>query len=106
MDITQYKLTTGIERAFRHVPGVRIPGFDSNLLYAEVQMHFLLYKDPNTGEVVNQKLQRQVLGQVYFATDPGSTALEHQRRSLNGEIDYTFPNGETKRLIGTGVFLG
>lgn len=99
--ITDYKLTTGIERVFRHVPNVKIPGFDSNLLYVEVLMHFLIYKDPASGEVVNQKLQKQVLGQIYKKVVPG----EQVTRSSHGEIDYQFPNGDKpERLIGLGIF--
>lgn len=99
-DLSKLKMTTGIERAFRHAPGTRVPGVDSQSIYVEVLMHFLIFKDPTTGEIVSQKLEKQVLGQLYKVAELN----ERTMRSLNGEVEYTFPDGQKKRLIGLGIW--
>jgi hypothetical protein len=79
------RMSTGIERVFRAIPNK--PGY-----YREILLHWLYFLN-EAGETDRVKLDKQIPGGVF------KEAVGDQR-SLYGEIEYTFPDGTKRRLIG------
>jgi len=88
MNMLPRKMTTGLERVFRPL---RIQGYQGTTIYREVFMHYnhVLNED---GTVAKSKLDKMIEGK-FFKQANGD------ERSLYGECEYTFPDGQTKRLV-------
>ena len=82
-------MTTGVERVFRPTPDAGV--------YQEVLLHFIHFLD-GEGNKVSSKLQQQIPGQLYRVVQEGENY-----RSQYGEVEYTFPTGETKRMVALGM---
>jgi len=88
------RMTTGIERVFRPLP---------DGLYREVLLHWVHYLN-ESGEKTSSKLQKQIEGQLYIAMNEDPS--KKQYRSIHGEVEYTFPDGTTRRLVAVGMDYG
>lgn len=79
------RMATGMERVFRatHEPGV----------YQEITLHFIHFLDENNAKI-RSKLEKQIPGALYRVINEGENF-----RSLHGEVEYTFPDGVTRRLV-------
>jgi len=80
------KMSAGIERVYRPIP-------NKEGVFREIILHWIHFLDPNTGEVVSSKLDRQIPSRLYKIAG-------NNERSLYGEVTYTFPDGVARRLIG------
>lgn len=89
-------MATGLERAFRPV---RLEGYNGPPIYREIHMHYLHFLNED-GTVRKSKLDKMIEGR--FVTE----ALNKTDHSTYGEMEYTFPDGQTKRLLvlGTDVY--
>ena len=79
------RMTTGLERVFRPVPG-------HQHLFREVLLHWIYFLD-EYGESTGMKLDKQIEGGLF-------KVAQGTERSLYGEFEYTFPDGVTRRLVG------
>lgn len=81
------KMTTGFERFFKPMT------FQGQFIIYQEMMHQYIHFLDDHGMVVSSKLDKIIPGKYYkeAATD---------ENSLDGIVEYTFPNGETKKLIG------
>lgn len=88
-----HKMNTGIERVFRPTkdPGV----------YQEVLLHFIHFIDAE-GKLIRSKLEKQIPGKLFRELRED----EQHYRSTEGKVEYTFPNGETKILLGLSMTYG
>jgi len=83
------KMTTGIERFFK--PMTYQEG--RYIIYQEMIHQYIHFLDAN-GMVTSSKLDKVIPGEYY------REATNLAEGSMNGVIEYTFPTGEKKRLIG------
>ena len=89
--MTDFKrMNTGVERVFRPT---REPG-----VYQEVFLHFLHFLAED-GSLVRSKLEKQLPGKLYREQKENEKHL----RSPHGQVEYTFPNGETKVLLALSM---
>lgn len=60
-------------------------------------MHYIHFLSPTDSTiVVKSKLDKMIEGKLY-------KEAAGDERSLYGECEYTFPSGETKRLVALGT---
>lgn len=83
------RMTSGIERIF-------VPTPDSNV-FQEVFIHVVHFLDENSN-IIRTKQQKRINGKLYKALGPNESG-----GSMSGTVDYTFPDGTTKRLVGLGM---
>jgi hypothetical protein len=83
------RMTTGIERVFRQTPD---PG-----IYQEVFLHFIHFLD-SEGNTTRSKLDKQIVGKLWRVIREGETF-----GTQYGSVDYEFPDGVTRRLVGLGT---
>ena len=86
-----HRMTTGVERIF-------VPTPDDGI-YQEVFMHFLHFLNPETGEKIRSKLEKQIPGKLYRVLRDN----EGHYRSAHGVEEYEFSDGVKRRLVGLGV---
>lgn len=86
-------MTTGLERVFRPIS---LKGYEGLPLYREVFMHYIHFLSPTDNTVLKSKLDKMIEGKLY-------KEARGDERSLYGECEYTFPSGETKRLVALGT---
>lgn len=85
------RMTSGIERVFR--PIIPYPDYHGPQLYREIYLHFIHFMDETTGQIISSKLDKNIPGKLY-------KVAVGDERSLNGEIEYQFPNSDKPvRLI-------
>ena len=87
------KMTTGIERAFRPL---NINNYTGPQIYREIYMHYLHFLNED-GTVKKSKLDKMIEGKFF------KEASNNVERSLYGEVEYQFPDGQTKRLLALGT---
>jgi len=87
------RMTTGIERYFRPL---RIQGYAGPQIYKEVYMHYIHFLNED-GTVQRSKLDKTTDGKFF------KEAVNNTERSMWGEAEYTFPDGNTKRLLALGT---
>lgn len=87
------RMTTGIERAFRPL---RINGYSGPQIYREIYMHYIHFLNED-GTVQKSKLDKMIEGKFF------KEAINSKERSMWGEMEYTFPDGQTKRLLALGT---
>lgn len=78
-------MNTGIERVFKPTNHAGV--------YQEVYLHFIHFFDEG-GQKVASKLDKQIPGQLYRLVNEGENL-----HSTYGEVEYTFPTGERRRLV-------
>lgn len=83
------RMTTGVERVFRQTPDAGV--------YQEIMLHFIHFLDED-GNKTRSKLQQQIPGALFRVIQQGENY-----RSIHGEIEYKFPNGETKRMVALSM---
>lgn len=82
-------MTTGLERAFRPV---FIPGYHGPQIYREIHMHYIHFLNED-GSVIKSKLDKMIEGKFF------KEAINNVERSVHGETEYQFPDGQVKRLL-------
>lgn len=87
------RMSTGFERVFRPV---RPKGYNGPALYREIYMHYIHFLNED-GTVQKSKLDKMIEG--HFVKE----AVNNYERSTYGEMEYTFPDGQTKRLLVLGT---
>ena len=92
MDRNLGRMTTGIERVFRPMP---------DGLYREILLHWIHYLDSD-GNKTSSKMHKQIEGPLYRAMRPD----EINRKSIHGDIEYSFPDGTVSRLVAVGMEYG
>lgn len=80
------RMTTGIERFFRPVK------FNEIVIYQEMHHHYIHFLD-NEGNITSTKLDKIIPGK-YFKE------ATQKEWSLHGLVEYTFPDGKKRKLIG------
>lgn len=81
------KMTTGFERFFKPMT------FQGQFLIYQEMLHQYIHFLDDEGNVLSSKLDKIIPGKYYKEANDGE-------RTLDGVISYTFPNGDTKVLVG------
>lgn len=83
------KMNSSIERVFRPTQHAGV--------YQEVLLHFIHTFDAN-GQKTSSRLDKQSLGKLYRLVGE-----DEQRHSPYGEVEYTFPSGERRKLVALNI---
>ena len=87
----QEKMSTGIERVFRHV---------KQGVYRELYLHYIHFIDDN-GTILRSKLDKTIEGGLF------KRAETPDERSRHGEVEYKFPDEEENvRMLALGFDEG
>lgn len=80
---------TSIERIFK-------PTSDPHV-FQEIYLHFINFFNDG-GQKISSKLDKQIPGKLYRLVGD-----KEERHSIHGEVEYTFPSGERRKLVALNI---